>query len=249
MDCDGGFSRRRFLGGAATLVLSAPVFGALGCGPQKKSAPGPLTIDGWKIPVGTTLPAARYAQVAALFDAMIPADKAGVGATGANAAWYLDQLLGAFSVDPPRIYAGGPFSGRHGGVDGFSHFQPLTRVETIRWRTYLEGSNGVAEREFNGPVKGLLQSYNEGLDALERAARSQYQSAFATLDLGSRQALLSGAGPAFVQVAYANALEGTYGDPVYGGNLQEGGWKAISWEGDRQPIGYSARQMSNPEEG
>ena len=27
------------------------------------------------------------------------------------------------------------------------------------------------------------------------------------------------------------------------------GWKAIDFEGDRQPVGFTARQLSNPEEG
>ena len=48
---------------------------------------------------------------------------------------------------------------------------------------------------------------------------------------------------------YEHAVEGTYGDPVYGGNFAELGWAAIDYEGDRQPIGYSARQMAHPEEG
>ena len=244
---NGSFSRRRFLGGAVTLVCGAPVFGAVACG--TKLSPKPQLIDGWSIPLGTMLPAARYAQVAALLDALVPGDDAGAGATEAHAAWYLDQLLGAFRTDPPRLYAGGPYSGRHGGVDGFSHFQPLTRVETIRWRTHLEGSQGIAEREFNGPVKGLLQLYEENLDLLEQAAQKQNQLAFTALDLEPRRTILATADQTFVQVAYGHAVEGTYGDPVYGGNFELSGWQVISYEGDRQPIGYTARQMSNPEEG
>src|SRR5689334_16532694 len=89
--------------------------------------------------------------VAAAAERLIPADPA-TGAPGARAggvADYIDQLLGAFTFDPPRIFAGGPASGRHGGEDGFSSFLPLGRLEELAWRTRLEGSNGIAEREIN----------------------------------------------------------------------------------------------------
>jgi hypothetical protein len=151
-----GITRRRFLGGAVTLVCAAPLAGLAGaCGTSPRTRP--TSIDGWEVPAGTTLTPERFATLVALFDAFIPGDDSSPGATQAHAAWYLDQLLGAFSVDPPRIFAGGPYSGRHGGRDGFAEFQPLTRVERIRWQTYLEGSRGIPEREFNGPVVGMIQ--------------------------------------------------------------------------------------------
>lgn len=182
-------------------------------------------------------------------DALIPGNAASPGATVANAAWYLDQLLGAFQVDPPRIFAGGPYSGRHGGLSGFDAFQPLTRVETIRWRTYIEGSQGIPEREFNGPVKGLVDVYGDGLDALDAAAQAGSKTGFALLGADVRRNLLSAADPNFVQLVYGHAVEGTYGDPAYGGNQGLLGWKAIGYEGDRQPVGYTEHQMSHPEDG
>lgn len=240
-----GFSRRRFLGGAVTLVCAAPVvLDALAC--QTAAEPGP--IDGWKVPGGTTLDRTSYALLCATFDALIPGDAKSPGATVANAPWYLDQLLGAFRVDPPRIFAGGPYSGRHGGVAGFEEFQPLTRVETLRWRTYLEGSQGIPEREWNGPVVGLFDRYRQGLAALDAAAVKSAGKSFTALTLERRRTLLQAADPEFLQLAYEHAVEGTYGDPVYGGNQDRSGWKAIDYEGDRQPVGYTPRQMSNPEE-
>ena len=52
-------------------------------------------------------------------DLLIPGDEWGPGAGEAGAADYVDRLLGAFAFDPPRIWAGGPYSGRHGGAPGF----------------------------------------------------------------------------------------------------------------------------------
>ena len=258
-------TRRRFLGGA--LILAAvPALGACRrddaakatpdaadatapADAQSDIGPAPKPIGRWLVPPATTLTPERYAMLLSVMDALIPGDAASPGAVDTHAAWYLDQLLGAFKTDPPRIYAGGPFSGRHGGIDAFSTFQPLTRIETLRWRTYLEGDMGLPERQWNGPVKGLAQQYADGLDALNAASLKDNGKGLAEIDADAVGNLLDAGDDTFVQLVYTHAVEGTYGDPVYGGNFEQKGWKAIDYEGDRQPIGYTARQMSNPEEG
>ncbi|MBI5528963.1 MAG: gluconate 2-dehydrogenase subunit 3 family protein [Deltaproteobacteria bacterium] len=273
------FSRRRFLGGAVILVCAAPVYrlvtGCAGSGATDAGAAvdaavipdsgsdaavtldsgtdagsqPPQVIDGWEVPAGTTLPAEEFAVLAALFDALIPGDDASPGATQCHAAWYLDQLLGAFNVNPPRIYAGGPYSGRHGGLNNFKDFIPLSRVETIRWRTYIEGSNGIPEREFNGPVKGLRAKYEEIFDALTKAAKQAFKQKFTICTLDQRREVLTNFDQDRRQMGYGHAVEGTYGDPVYGGNFEMKGWKVIDYEGDRQPKGFTPRQLLYPEEG
>ncbi len=258
------WTRRQFLGGALVL-MAAPALpacnraAATGGGdaqpdgtvglPDDVTATAPITVGNWTVPDGTFLTPERYAMLLAAFDALIPGDPTSPGATEVHAAWYVDQLLGAFRSDPPRIYAGGPFSGRHGGLDGFSSFQPLTRVEALRWRTYLEGSLGKPEREWNGPVAGLQAQYNDGLDALDALAQKSAGKGLATLDQATIAGLLDTADANFVTQLYTHVVEAMYGDPVYGGNFEQKGWKLIDYEGDRQPIGYTARQMSNPEEG
>src|SRR5438552_13272442 len=96
---------------------------------------------------------------------LIPTDE-DPGAAEARVVDYIDGLLGAFAVNPPRIWAGGPFSGRHGGDAGFADFIPLTHLDELAWRTRIEGSRGIPEREFNGPVVGLQERYRDGLAAL-----------------------------------------------------------------------------------
>ncbi|MBI4952296.1 MAG: gluconate 2-dehydrogenase subunit 3 family protein [Myxococcales bacterium] len=236
--------RRGFLGGALVLVVAAPL-GASAC--RREDAAEEL--GPWEIPEGTTLAPRYYAALAALFDALIPGDATEPGATEARAAYHLDQLLGAFRTSPPRIFAGGPYSGRHGGLDGFSEFQPLTRVETLRWRTYLEGSLGLPEREWNGPVVGLRATYEAALDALEGEARLSYGAGLATLSREQRRSLVGGMDSGFRDLAYVHAVEGTYGDPVYGGNFEGRGWAVIDYEGDRQPLGFTAHEMAHPEDG
>ena len=71
-----------------------------------------------------------------------------------NGASGLKPVLDAFAVDPPRIWAGGPYSGRAGGDAQFERFLELSPLEALAWRTRVEGSQGIPERERLGPVIG-----------------------------------------------------------------------------------------------
>jgi hypothetical protein len=98
-------------------------------------------------------------------DRLIPEDDTS-GATSAGVPDYIDGLLGAFLFDPPQIWAGGPTSGRQGGEAAFTRFHSLSRLDELAWRIRIEGSQGIPEREFNGPVLGLQDRYREGLASL-----------------------------------------------------------------------------------
>src|SRR5438552_18008208 len=103
-----------------------------------------------------------------------PPDDPDPGALDAGAAEAIDLFLGAFTVDPPLIHAGGPFSGRAGGGhDDFADFVPLDSLAEKGWRIRLEGSQGRPDREFAGPVRGLPQVYREGRAILEQRDRGQ----------------------------------------------------------------------------
>jgi hypothetical protein len=93
------------------------------------------------------------------------------GALAAGCADAIDALLGAFSVNPPRIYAGAPFSDRAGSpVNHFEQFLGLDKYEARGWRLRIEGSRGNPKLEFNGPVKGWQAIYRDGLRALDEAS-------------------------------------------------------------------------------
>src|SRR5665213_3174908 len=109
---------------------------------------------------------AEFTVLTAACDRVVPATEHGPGAVAAGVPDYIDGLLGAFLVDPPRIWARGPTSGRHGGAESFARFHELSALDELAWRTRIEGSCGIPEREFNGPVVGLQQVYREGLAAL-----------------------------------------------------------------------------------
>jgi len=139
-------------------------------------------------------------------------------------------LLGAFTFDPPLIFAGGPFSGRAGGEPSFDRFLPLSRHEELAWRTRIEGSLGMPEREFNGPTRGWQQIYRDGIAALG--------DDFTDVD-GDEQDRRLRAQRELRAVFYTHACEGAYGPPEYGGNTGLAGWVAIHFPGDSQPRGYT----------
>jgi hypothetical protein len=164
-------------------------------------------------------------------------DDRSVGADEAGAADYIDQLLGAFSFDPPRIWAGGPSSGRFGGDPGFERFHRLSALDELGWRTRIEGSRGIPEREFNGPVVGLQQRYREGLAALG--------GEFCDLSPEEQDGRLR-SHPEFTDLMYGHACEAMYGAPEYGGNRDTAGWRAIGFEGDVQPRGWTDAEVAFP---
>jgi hypothetical protein len=178
----------------------------------------------------------QYAVLESACARLIPADEQ-PGALEARAVDYIDGFLGAFASDPPLIWAGGPFSGRFGGEAGFGHFHRLSLHEELAWRTRLEGSLGIPERERLGPVTGLHERYRAGIAALG--------DDFCTLT-GEQQDERLREHPEFLQLLYGHACEGMYGAPEYLGNRGGIGWQNIDWDGDVQPRGYSDAEVSEP---
>src|SRR5215471_11534163 len=158
----------------------------------------------------------EYAVVTRCADLMLPPHGDFPGGGVAGTAEYVDRTLGAFDVDPPRIWAGGPFSGRFGGDAKFSEFLPLSRLEELAWRTRIEGSRGIAEREWNGPVRGWQEIYRDGIAALGDAPISD-------VDLDAQ--------PELKQLLFEHACEASYGAPEYGGNRELAGWRMIGYAG------------------
>ena len=178
----------------------------------------------------------EYAVLGAACARMIPSDET-PGAREAGVADYIDGMLGAFTVDPPKIWAGGPTSGRHGGEAAFSRFLELGPLEELAWRIRIEGTRGIPEREFNGPVTGWQERYRVGLAALGPD--------FPALGMEEQAARL-GADPDFASLLYEHCCEGMYGAPEYGGNRDGVGWANIGFAGDVQPAGWSDAEVSGP---
>jgi hypothetical protein len=178
----------------------------------------------------------EYAIVKAACARLIPTDQ-DPGATEAGVVDYIDGFLGAFSADPPRIWARGPFSGRYGGGSAFATFHTLTPLDELAWRTRIEGSRGIPEREWNGPVKGLQEQYREGI--------AQLGGDFVDASPDEQNERLHNKRE-FTALLYEHACEAMYGAPEYGGNQNLVGWHNIGFEGDVQPRGYTDEEVSQP---
>ncbi len=166
---------------------------------------------------------ARRRTVAAALDHAIPGDGVSPGAGEAGGAAYVEGLLGAFEVDPPRIWAGGPFSGRHGGEASFGEHLELGPWEAHAWRTR---------------IAAWTATWDEGLVVLG--------DDFADLDDGARAARWGATAEDFRELVFTQACESLYGDPVYGGNRDRAAWLAVDFRGDSQPAGYTDAEVTNP---
>ncbi len=178
----------------------------------------------------------EYDVVARVADRLLPPHEEFAGGAAAGVAEYVDRTLGAFSFDPPRIWAGGPFSGRYGGDASFDAFVPLSRVEALGWRIRIEGSLGRPEREWNGPVRGWQEIYREGIANLG--------DDFLALDDATQDARIDDERE-LKQLCFEHACEACYGAPEYGGNRELTGWRAIGYAGDVQPRGWSDDEVTN----
>lgn len=178
----------------------------------------------------------EYTTLCAACDRLIPSDDT-AGALEAGVPDYIDGLLGAFATDPPRIWAGGPTSGRAGGDAAFGRFHRLRPLDELAWRIRIEGSQGLPEREFNGPVVGWQEQYRRGLASLG--------ADFAASAPAEQEARLNDGGT-FTDLLYEHCCEGMYGAPEYGGNRDLAGWRAIGFAGDVQPRGYGDGEVAGP---
>src|SRR2546427_4175413 len=180
-----------------------------------------------------------------------PPDDPDPGALEAGVAEAIDLLLAAFTLDPPLIHAGGPFSDRAGAThDDFADFVPLDAHAALGWRIRIEGSLGVPQREFAGPVTGLQEIYRSGLAHLDERSQQAFGVDFNAAPGPAQDLLLSdqtdGDLQTFVGAALANTLEAMYGPPEYGGNRSLVGWGYTRWPGDLQPRGSTDAEVSQP---
>ncbi len=188
--------------------------------------------------------------LAAIADYILPPD-ATPGGAGLGAVEYVEGLLTAFDVTPPRIWAGGPFSGRQpfANADGtvgtrtpvnsFARWLPLTRTAERGWRLRIYGSAGV----MGGGPNDMLLGPTEGLRALMRRALMAILNAqpgpWETATREQMTALFNGL-PTDVQKALKElVLEAALAPPEYGGNRNGAGWSTINYPGDTQPLGFS----------
>jgi len=243
-----GISRRQLLmlaaAGAASGLLPT------GCGDG-------MTVMMAPMPVPSYFTADERKLLSVFADTIFPPDDSGPGAAELGAVDFIENLLTAFDTSPPRIFVGGPFSGRapyprsDGSSssmlpdDGFKNFIALTTVQERAWRLRLYGSAGVVGGGPNdallGPVVGMRDAIRNGLQAASTSSTSPVQM----LDDNAVVRLLDMLPPELIQKLTELVLQSLLAAPEYGGNRNLGGWKQLHFDGDRAPLGYSFYDTSS----
>ena len=150
-------------------------------------------------------------------------------------------MLDAFSHARPPIHA-----------DADGGFVPLDEVAELGWRIRLEGSRGLPEREFAGPVTGLAELIADGLALLDDRSRAVHGVDFADAPVADQDALLAaddGRMQEFVRLTLMLTLDAVYGPAHYGGNRDGAGYGPLGWAGFTQPRGFTPAEVSEPEAG
>ena len=181
---------------------------------------------------------AEFAVLSAACDRSVPATEDGPGAVAAGVPDYIDGLLGAFTVDPPRIWAGGPTSGRYGGEAAFARFHPLSPLDELAWRIRIEGSrvgpSGSSTVRWSGCRSGTGPGWPPSAPTS------------ATLD-GEEQDARLAAADGFAELLYRPLLRGACtARPSTGGTADGAAWEAIGFAGDVQPRGWTDAEVSEP---
>jgi hypothetical protein len=145
------------------------------------------------------------------------------GASDAGVVHYIDTMLAAFDFSVPKIFAGGPYSDRHGGHRDFmARFVPLTPRHKVAWKKR---------------IAQLRKDFRRAVKQLDAAAGGSFASASAT----EQDQILTKLGDVR-NLIFTHTIEGMYAVPEYGGNRGSAGWKSVHWPGDSQPRGYTAHE-------
>ena len=110
------------------------------------------------------------------------------------------------------------------------------------------------DRALGGALKESRDAYRAGFDALDRYCRSSRGAAFVDLFERDQDSVLidletgsatgfSGSSSAFFNMVRTHTLQGTFGDPYYGGNANFVGWDLIGYPGIRLKVAPSDQAL------
>jgi gluconate 2-dehydrogenase gamma chain len=95
------------------------------------------------------------------------------------------------------------------------------------------------DRALGGALATFRDAYRAGLASLDAYARTSKGAAFAQLSAADQDAVLTvmeSNDAAFFSTVLAHTLQGTFGDPFYGGNRNFAGWDLIGYPGVRLAV-------------
>lgn len=128
-----------------------------------------------------------------------------------------------------------------------NRLQVLAAAAERIWPGAIEaGALTYISRSLRGAYASDLRLYRNGADRLEAAARSSFGRSFsllhgdeqdlllAALEGGTLRAMPGTRGAQFFAMVRRHVIEGVLSDPVYGGNRDFAGWKAVGYPGPRR---------------
>jgi hypothetical protein len=232
------------------LLTRRELVGLLGAGAAATLLPVACTSEAPPEVEASFFSEAERRALGALADRFLPPDDLPGGAA-LGAVEYIESLLTAFDSDPPRIFAGGPFSGRRpfadadgapktrSPIDEFARFLPLTRAQDAAWRLRLYGSAGVPGGGPNDhvlpPVVGLRDVIRGGLVTAMESAPGPLEG-LTKIEMGS---VVRDLDASFRDTMQRLVIEAALAAPEYGGNRRLAGWRMIHHPGDSLPLGYT----------
>jgi gluconate 2-dehydrogenase gamma chain len=177
-----------------------------GTGATKPAAPAPVSH------AYTFLTAPEAAFIEAAVDRFIPADDLTPGGTDCGVAVFIDRQLAGAWGSGDRTYMQGPWQK---GVPTQGYQSPLTPAEFFRGG--IAATNGYCrktlQKDFDrltvDQQTKLLQDMEQGRVAFEGGVSAQE----------------------FFNLLLATAMQGFFGDPIYGGNRDKAAWKMIGFPG------------------
>jgi gluconate 2-dehydrogenase gamma chain len=103
------------------------------------------------------------------------------------------------------------------------------------------------DHALSGALAGSRQAYAEGLAAIDEAAQQTLKAPFAKLAPAQQDAVLTGVQDTpFFNLLRGHTLQGTFCDPIYGGNANFVGWDLVGYPGVRLNVTAAEQNMSTP---
>ncbi len=153
----------------------------------------------------------EHAFVVAAVDTMIPADELSPSGSDCGVATYIDRQLASAWGGGAKMYRAGPFIK---GKPEQGYQLPLTPAEFVT--AGIAAANEWSRKTYGDDFARLDPDKRvEALKAME-AGKAEFAN------FGSR---------AFFARLHALAMEGFFGDPIYGGNRNKASWRMLGFPG------------------
>jgi gluconate 2-dehydrogenase gamma chain len=103
------------------------------------------------------------------------------------------------------------------------------------------------DRALGGALAAARSDYKVGLTAIDRAAQQKFGVVFAKLAPPQQDGVLRALQETpFFNLVRGHTLQGTFCDPIYGGNANFVGWDLIGYPGVRLGVSAAEQNLSTP---